>query len=347
MTPAHTQLARRRLWLGITNVGFWVLAAAAGLFWRATSAAPSDGATRYLLLGSAAVAAQGIFDVIGGALLMPPPRPAVGVFARTWSRGVLGHTLVLGAVGLLGGISFRLTGGFCPGVLAAMAGLAFSRRWLLHGIAGVTAGESVQAGTGMILAADPHDPAFTGGITGLGKRAVSLFPANWLRDLPSSEVAAETSRRQWQIARGLPSRTFFLLLLWNLVGTSVGEVLLETSAHPLAPALFAHACWMTLWTFGGLLVLPILSRRAVFAADRAAVEAGLAPRGARPRVVWACCRPTGYRAPYNRKTERLTQASGPLPDRVWPLTPAQKLHQAPADSAAQDGYHPGGGSVKE
>jgi hypothetical protein len=35
---------------------------------------------------------------------------------------------------------------------------------------------------------------------------------------------------------------------------------------------------MTLWAFGGLLVLPALSRAAVFAADRAAAEAGHNPR---------------------------------------------------------------------
>ena len=36
---------------------------------------------------------------------------------------------------------------------------------------------------------------------------------------------------------------------------------------------------MTLWAFGGLLTLPSLSRRAVFAADRAAMDAGHDPRG--------------------------------------------------------------------
>jgi len=32
---------------------------------------------------------------------------------------------------------------------------------------------------------------------------------------------------------------------------------------------------MTLWTFGGLLALPALSRKVVFAADRAAADAGI------------------------------------------------------------------------
>ena len=33
MAPEQTELAGRRLVLGITNVGVWVLAASGGLFW--------------------------------------------------------------------------------------------------------------------------------------------------------------------------------------------------------------------------------------------------------------------------------------------------------------------------
>ena len=35
---------------------------------------------------------------------------------------------------------------------------------------------------------------------------------------------------------------------------------------------------MTLWAFGGLLVLPVFSRNVVFAADRAAADAGITNR---------------------------------------------------------------------
>ena len=36
MTPPQLDLARRRLWLGITNVGFWVLLSAVGLYCMVT-----------------------------------------------------------------------------------------------------------------------------------------------------------------------------------------------------------------------------------------------------------------------------------------------------------------------
>ena len=38
--------------------------------------------------------------------------------------------------------------------------------------------------------------------------------------------------------------------------------------------MLLQACWMTLWGFVGLLVLPSLSRSSVFAADRAAAASG-------------------------------------------------------------------------
>jgi hypothetical protein len=49
--------------------------------------------------------------------------------------------------------------------------------------------------------------------------------------------------------------------------------------RPPGLALMGHACWMTLWTFLSLLVMPTVSRGAVFAADRAAADAGTDPRG--------------------------------------------------------------------
>ena len=75
MIPEMKRLARRRLWLGITNVGFWVLTTSFGLYWLA-SYDPSDlGIRRLGFLLGAAVAVQAVFDFIGGRLLMPEPRP--------------------------------------------------------------------------------------------------------------------------------------------------------------------------------------------------------------------------------------------------------------------------------
>ncbi len=70
--------ARRRLALGITNVGFWVLIALGGSCWLLvhTSGPIRLGEVWVTLVG--AVIVQAGFDLVGGTWLMPPPEPAAG-----------------------------------------------------------------------------------------------------------------------------------------------------------------------------------------------------------------------------------------------------------------------------
>lgn len=267
------QLARRRLRLGITNVGFWVLAAGTGLTWLVNFRADAAGTRLLVAIGVGATAAQAVFDFVGGVTLMPGRPPSVMTFLRTWSRGALVHTLVLAGVGVVSAASIWLTGGFSAGIVFSMAALALGRRHLLRLVGGIEVAEQVHDGE-RIFAVAASDPAFTGGFVGLGRRAKSLVPANWMNALPKSEFATESSRRRWQITNGLPARAFILILIWNLLGTFIGTQLFDLAARPLGIALLGHACWMTLWTFISLLVLPALSREAVFAADRAAADSG-------------------------------------------------------------------------
>ena len=274
MTPDQIKLAHRRLQLGITNVGFWVLTASAGLYWLAGHGAHHVDASRLAVIAIWAVAVQAVFDFIGGTRLMPKPRPSLISFLRRWSRGVVVHTLVLASVGLLSYASFRASGGFCLAILLATCGLAFGRRHLLGAIGGSSTARIASEGDA-ILAVAATDPALTGGIVGFGRRARSVVPASWLDSLPKGEFAAESSRRRWQIKNGLPARTFVIILSWNLLGSYAGSLAFRLAERTPLDALLGHACWMTLWTFGGLLVLPALSRNAVFAADRAAADAGV------------------------------------------------------------------------
>ena len=263
MMPAQNQLARQRLRLGITNVGFWVVMAGLGL--------SCIGFVRLslmdvCLLFLAVVFVQAVFDWVGGARLMPEPRP--GVFLRGWGRGVLVHTGLMGGLGALSYASLRCTSGFGAAVFVGMLALALARKPLLWLLTGAAVREFPGPG-GQVWVAATADPAFTGGIVGIGKRARGLFPAAWLETLPAAETALELRRRTWQIAQALPRRDFLLALGWNLAGASLGGWLFDWAQRFPAEALFGHACWMTLWTFLSLLVFPALSRGSVFAADRA------------------------------------------------------------------------------
>jgi len=277
MSPQQLTLARRRLWLGISNVGFWVLAAGSGLYWLTTAGKTTLDLRALATIGLVALALQAVFDFIGGVAFMPEPRPTVSEFLRRWFRGVLGHTLVLVSVGLLSYASFQFTGGFCLAILLATAGLALARRQLLRAIGGVPTKAIAHRGE-TIFTATATDPAFTGGLVGIGRRIKSLLPARWLETLPAAEVTAESSRRRWQSENGWPRRAFVLLLGWNLLGAYVGSLVFQWAGRTPAEALLGHSCWMTLWAFGGLLLLPAPSRAAVFAADRASADSGHDPR---------------------------------------------------------------------
>lgn len=273
MSPAQLILARRRLCLGITNVGFWVVSAAFGLYWLVSTEYRRLDFGSLALLLAGVVAAQAVFDFIGGVVWMPGSPPSPLTFLRGWLRGMLGHTLVLVVVGCVGLLSLRFTGGFSAGILLATLALAFGRRHLLSALGGVVVRDAVREGEAMLTAA-VRDPAFTGGIVGFGRRAKILLPAGWIDTVPGAELAAESSRRRWQIANGLPGRTLMLILIWNILGAFAGSTTLHLADRTPAAALLGHACWMTLWAFASLLVLPVLSRQAVFAADRAAADSG-------------------------------------------------------------------------
>lgn len=278
MTSEQMKLARSRLRLGIANVGFWVVTASGGLYWLTSGGAHGLDTRAGVMMGLAAIVVQAAFDVIGGAWLMPPPAPAPGEFMHRWFRGVIGHSLVLAGIGLLSWASFRFSSGFALAVLIATVGLALGRRKIFRAMAGAAISKIPREGR-MNPTATVSDPAFTGGIVGFGRRALSLWPARWLDSLPKSELAVESRRREWQLTNGLNDRALVAVLGWNLTGTSLGTFAFALAHRTPAEALFGHACWMTLWAFVGLLVLPTLSRSAVFAADRAAADSGLAPAG--------------------------------------------------------------------
>ena len=86
----------------------------------------------------------------------------------------------------------------------------------------------------VILAARSTAPAFTGGIVGFGRRVQSLLPASWLEGLPKPELAAESSRRQWQMKNGLPGRALLLVLGWNLLGGFLGSIALKLADRAAA-----------------------------------------------------------------------------------------------------------------
>lgn len=274
LTSEQSALARRRLRLGITNVGFWVITAVAGLVELTT---PGSGlaAIHPWAIALGVLGVQAVFDGLGGWILMPPPARECSTFLRRWIRGVAVHSLVLVGIGSLGALSLRWTGGFGAGLAVSMFGLAFGRGFLHRTIIRAPLRPEIRDGGAAVLFQAVDDPAFTGGIIGLGRRAEVLLPESWRERLPRPELEVELFRRRWQIGQALHLRAFLMLLFWNLAGSLLGTIAFDLTARPTDLALIGHACWMTLWTFISLLVLPALSRAVVLAADRGAAESDL------------------------------------------------------------------------
>jgi hypothetical protein len=273
MTDIQIRTAKRRLVLGISNVGFWVLISATGLAWLAPSNSPQIEQTDLLKWILAAVAIQGLFDWVGGTVLLPGSLGESKGFLTRWGRGVVVHTLLLYATGVLNYWSFRLSGGFCAGVTVSSLALFLWRRQVFRLVSGARVRLSPVAGTDC-WTAKAQDPSFTGGVCGAGQKAIVLLPEAWAVGLTTSEIKTVLQRRLWEIQNQLPARAFLFVLCWNLAGCGIGSALLEIPGRAWEPALLLHCCWMTLWGFVGLLLLPTASRSTVFAADRAAEARG-------------------------------------------------------------------------
>lgn len=276
MTPEQTQLARRRLSLGIVNVGFWVMASICGLALIRSGREPLD-ILAIVAIVAIALGVQAIFDALGGNLLIPGIRPTPETYLKGWGRALVIHSSVVAVIGVVATASLQWTGGFCTGLAASTVALSVTRKFLHAAISGAKVQPRVTANGERLLTTQVDDPAFTGGLVGFGSHAGILVPESWSQNLPEAELRAALSRRRWQANNGLPFRTVVVLLLWNLTGCQVGSLAFDLGSLPTGNALLGQACWMTLWSFLGLLVLPSLGRASVFAADRAMASAGLDP----------------------------------------------------------------------
>jgi hypothetical protein len=275
--------ARDRLWVGISAVGTYVLAAACLLVTRGPDrwlagvggSPASDALVLAIVLGLAACAGLP-YDVLGGYVL--PRRhgrahPTPARFASAWLRGAAvllalatSSGVLLLAAGRAGGRPAAL------GVLVAVGLLLIAlqeplARWV-GGLRRVP--DSAPAGLGagtIVLAGD--DPGFSGGFSGPTARLV--LPARWLRELEPRELELLVERRRRILRSGAWGRALLAALAWNALGFLLASLLPGAGVTTVAE-LVTTGLGFTLWTFWGLLVLPTPSRRATRAADARALD---------------------------------------------------------------------------
>lgn len=288
--------ARRRLRLGITGVGGSVVLSAVWLtvLWTGTVPVLADFRLTPGSLspaGDAALLVMAVFAVhtlllsaveyAGGAVVVRA-QPTFVQWFSAWARGVMVQAVLLGALtfvaalaassfgtaGVLGVVVLGALGMLAlQGVLARATGRltvrdadsALEAQSHRHGIRGFT-----------VRVVDAHDEAFVGGWIGLTNPQLWI-PRRWTQRAHAQLLAVQLARRHTQLAGGTRRRALWGAVLWPALGIALAALVLPWS--------FSHsAMWLalpaaaTLWSFVAVLLLPSVSRPAVYHADAAAAR---------------------------------------------------------------------------
>ncbi len=269
--------ARARLYLGISCVGMWTVVSALALLFRLPGRILSESTLWSLADVTQLVSVillyaflQGAFDLFGGFVL---PKeygrytPTLSGFLLHWFRGAALHGALLLLVGLILLGSARL-GGIWLALLVFLllnVGLIYGQGLLARLIGGL----GVRREEDYALLQSPY-PHLTGGVAGFD--AVVLVPKRWHDIFDSETFNLLVKRKQELIRRGSRRYGLFAALLWNTLGFVLAYIAAGGTAS--VAGLVSFSLWSTLWAFLGVLVLPTLSRRAVFQGDVLAVSSG-------------------------------------------------------------------------
>ena len=287
--------ARARLWLGISGVGTMVVLSLIALRLdlpnRFLSGRPLPVALAMVL--GAYVLISFPFDLLGGYLLPKKYERAytgAWAFLTKWLRGVFWQSVIMALCGYLILAAARLQGlaGAVVCVAVLMMALLLAQAPLARLVGGL---REVEANVSPAAAAlqrwgiatpgtvvyNSADSGFVGGFAGWPGRVRIVIPAFWLTQLSPEVCALQIVRRAGTFATGAWTRGVAFAMLWNLAGFTLAAKLSGSDLSEPA-GLMTTALWFTVWSFGGLLILPSLSRPAVFAADRFALDRGVPKR---------------------------------------------------------------------
>lgn len=270
--------ARARLFLGTSCVGMWVVVAALSLAFGlpeqvfSSSISLTAGFGQLVGVIFAYTAISGAFDLFGGFLLPKEygrVTPSLGRFLGHWFRGAALHGVILVGVGFILLSAARL-GGFWLTLILYLALsllLVYAQLVLARAIGGL---RQVSGIDGVTVLSSPY-PHFTGGMVGLGKGQL-VVPQVWQKGFSDEALGVLVKRKTALIENGSRLGGVVLAMLWNLTGFLLAYSLTGTLAT--VAGLVSFSLWSTLWAFLGVLALPTLSRRGVFAGDALALAGG-------------------------------------------------------------------------
>jgi hypothetical protein len=283
-TPSSQGLswAAARLRLGQANVGFWVVVAS-GVIALQPALPELGGALQWvgLVIGFAVV--QAPFDCVGGyALPVKHGRraPGVGMWARTWLRGVILHALAYVLAGWVALAVANVAGvGAAGAVLVLLAfGMVVGQRGVALGLAGASIEPPPESSLAALSRSgvdaarvdvvDVDDAGFVGGWVGLPGRERLLLPRRWVDTLTAPNLEIVLLRRRLGLESGARIQGVMGAVAFNATGLVLALCWIPGSGLDTASGLWVTSAGVTLWSFLGLLTLPSLSRRAVHHLDR-------------------------------------------------------------------------------
>lgn len=277
--------ARQRLWLGISGVGTTVLLCLAAVTFdlpHRLLANTADQPIRQTLVSVALVwMAHALLlaplDLVGGTIVVRS-RVATVRWLLAWLRGVLvqwGWFALAAALLLRAGQQFGFTAAMLVFLLLQLVLLTrqASLAQLVGGLHVTRASPALQAAaahvgiaTARVREVVTDEPSFVGGWTGLDAGTL-LVPQRWVTKLSAPQLGVALARRAGVRALGLRRRGVLVALAWNTAGFALASHA-PRAEWQTAAGFVTMMAWFTLWSFVGVLVLPTVSRAAVFAADR-------------------------------------------------------------------------------
>lgn len=294
-------LARRRLRLGITGVGSSVLLASALLLAVWQTWLPLDASWRWQAAGGNLAISVFVLTVawylIHAVLLLPVEHaggrrairqvPSLSSWMGSWLRGVLVLAL-LSATSMAAVISAGVAGGTRTAVLTTvgvsmlvLTAQGLLARWVnrlpVRSLPAALNDEVKNAGLDArdIRVVEAADEAFVGGWIGAW-RPTLWIPAHWTGSDMQTLRRVQWVRRSVQLRSGARMRGWWAAVLWPALGLWLSVSLLPFTWDD-ARLWLAVPAMSTLWSFVAVLLLPTMSRPAVYHADAEAARVVGAP----------------------------------------------------------------------
>jgi hypothetical protein len=297
-TGPHIAYGRMRRWLGIAYVGMVVTACSTVLVFdlaRSIFPVSSQSITSLALDLTAAILLFSLcslpFDIVGFNIERLYGRTTSSLFSFLAKQIVaaLRHGVILlamalivasvsGVFGLVGLLISSLFLSCC--LLAGQLTLAkfYGGFWCERAPDDVARTTLEKTRSLPLILAQVDERCFSGGIVGLPFFESIVIPKQWLAQFSPPQLSAELARRNLIVASGGRFRGVLLALTFTNIGVFLAALL--TTGHFLLPlnsfaGLVTLSAAFTLWSFLGLLVLPLFSHYGVYEADRLALASGV------------------------------------------------------------------------